>query len=145
MLLTTFDPFVQEFDRMVQRAFGWAEWNGAGGSVLPMDVVRRDGDVFLRLDLPGVDPASIEVTADGGVLTVSARRDEQYAEQDRPVLRERLMGSFTRRIRLAETIDADKIEASYDNGVLSIRLPLHEAAKPRKIEIKGAAPRQLTA
>jgi HSP20 family protein len=144
MLLTTFDPFLTDFDRMVQRAFGRPDWS-AGRSVLPMDVIRRDDQVELRLDLPGADPDSIEVTTDRGVLTVSAAR-KGYAESDRPVLRERFLGSFTRRVRLADTIDAERIEASYDNGVLSIVLPLAEQAKPRKIEIKGApAEGELTA
>ncbi len=136
MLLTTFDPFLTDFDRMVQRTFGRGDWP-AGRSVLPMDVIRRDDQVELRLDLPGADPDSVEVTTDRGVLTVSATR-QAYAESDRPVRRERYLGSFTRRVRLADTIDSDGIEASYDNGVLSIVLPLAEKAKPRKIEIKGA-------
>jgi HSP20 family protein len=136
MLLTTFDPFLADFDRAVQRTFGRGDWP-AGRSVLPMDVIRRDDQVELRLDLPGADSDSIEVTTDHGVLTVSASR-EGYAESDRPVRRERYLGSYTRRVRLTDRINADGIEASYDNGVLSIVLPLAEKAKPRKIEIKGA-------
>ena len=136
MLLTTFDPFAADFDRLVQRAFGWGNGNVGGRSALAMDVVRRDGDVVLRFDLPGADPDSIEVTTDHGVLTVAAKRSVEYGDSERPVVRERLMGSFTRRVRLAETVDADRIEAGYENGVLSIVLPLQEAAKPRKIEIK---------
>ena len=94
---------------------------------------------------PGADQGSIEVTTDHGVLTVSAKRSEEYGEQDRPVVRERVMGSFTRKIRLAETVDAEKIEAGYDNGVLSIVLPLQEKAKPRRVEIKGVRSPELTA
>jgi HSP20 family protein len=110
-----------------------------------MDVVRRDNEVVLRIDLPGADQGSIEVTTDHGVLTVSAKRSEEYGEQERPVVRERLLGSFTRKIRLAETVDAEKIEAGYDNGVLSIVLPLQEKAKARKIEIKRSGSKELTA
>jgi HSP20 family protein len=145
MLLTSFDPFVTDFDRLVQRAFGWADFNAGVRSVLPMDVIRRDDEVVLKIDLPGADPESIEVTTDHGVLSVSARKVEEYAETDRPVLRERRVGSFTRKVRLAETIDTDKIQAGYENGVLSIRLPLKEKAKPRKVEIKRAAAKELTA
>ena len=145
MLLTSFDPFVTDFDRLVQRTFGWADGIGGRSAVLPMDVVRRDNEVVLRLDLPGADHGSIEVTTDHGVLTVSAKRSEEYGEQERPVVRERLMGSFTRKIRLAETVDAEKIEARYDNGVLSIVLPLQEKAKVRKIEIKRSGTPELTA
>lgn len=144
MLLTSFDPFVQDFDRMVQRTFGWAE-NTTPRSVLPMDVIRRDEDVVLRIDLPGADPESIDVTADHGVLTVSVRRSQEFDESDRPVLRERVMGSFSRKIRLAETVDADRIEATYDNGVLSVLLPLQERAKPHKIEIKWSGAPEISA
>jgi len=145
VLLTSFDPFVQDFDRLVQRTFGWAEGLGGRSAALPMDVVRRDNEVVLRIDLPGADQGSIEVTTDHGVLTVSAKRSEEYGEQERPVVRERLLGSFTRKIRLAETVDAEKIEAGYDNGVLSIVLPLQEKAKARKIEIKRSGSKELTA
>ena len=144
MLLTSFDPFVQDFDKMVQRTFGWAE-NTAPRSVLPMDVVRHDEDVVLHIDLPGADPASIEVTADRGVLTVAARRSQEYGDSDRPVLRERVLGAFSRKIRLAETVDTEKIEATYDNGVLSILLPLQEKARPRKIEIKRSGAPEISA
>jgi HSP20 family protein len=146
VLLTSFDPFVTDFDRLVQRSFGWADGVGNGRSgVLPMDVIRREDEVVLRIDLPGADPESIEVTTDHGYLTVSAKRTEEYGEQERPVRRERVMGSFSRKVRLAETVDTEKIEAAYDSGVLSIVLPLQEKAKPRKVEIKQAAAAELTA
>lgn len=146
MLLTKFDPFTQDFDRLVQRTFGWTDGNVGGRSaVLSMDVIRRENDVELRMDLPGADPESIEVTAERGVLTVSAKRTQEYGENERPVVRERLTGTFTRKVRLAETVDTDAIGASYDRGVLSIVLPLQEAAKPRKIEIKRSASPELAA
>jgi HSP20 family protein len=145
VLLTTFDPIAADFDRLVQRAFGWADGNVGGRSALAMDVIRRDDEVVLRFDLPGADPDSIEVTTDHGVLSVSAKRSEEYGESERPVVRERIVGSFSRKVRLAETIDADRIEAGYENGVLSITLPLQEKAKPRKIEIKRADAPALTA
>ncbi len=145
MLLTSFDPFVTDFDRLVQRSFGWADGNRGRSGVLPMDVIRRDGEVVLRIDLPGADQDSIDVTTDHGVLTVAAKRSEEYGEQERPVVRERPMGSYTRKIRLAETVDTEKVEAAYDNGVLTIVLPVQEKAKPRKVEIKGAGSPELTA
>ena len=145
MLLTSFDPYVRDFDRLVQRTFGWADGVGGRSAVLPMDVIRRDGEVILRIDLPGADQGSVDVTTDHGVLTVSAKRSEEYGEQERPVVRERLMGSYTRKIRLAETVDSEKIEAAYENGVLTIVLPLQEKAKARKVEIKGAPAPELTA
>ena len=145
MLLTSFDPFAADFNRLVQRTFGWADGVGVRSGVLPMDVIRRDGEVVLRIDLPGADQGNVDVTADHGVLTVSAKRSEEYGEQERPVVRERLMGSYSRKIRLAETVDAEKIEAAYENGVLTIVLPLQEKAKARKVEIKGAKAPELTA
>jgi HSP20 family protein len=131
VLLTTFDPFAQDFDRLAQRTFGSA--------VLPMDVIRRESNVELRIDLPGADPESIEVTAERGVLTVSAKRTQEFGDGERLVTRERATGTFSRKVRLADTIDTDAIEASYDRGVLSVVLPVQEKAKPRKIEIKPAA------
>jgi HSP20 family protein len=139
MFLTSIDPFVQEFerqfDRLSRQASGWSDFGGRG--VMPMDAVRRKDDVLLRFDTPGIDPGSIEITVDRGVLTVSARREEEHAEDDRPFVRERVTGSFTRRVYLSEHLDPEKIEADYANGVLSVRLPVIEAAKPRKIEIRG--------
>ncbi|MDR2985716.1 MAG: Hsp20/alpha crystallin family protein [Nocardiopsaceae bacterium] len=145
MLLTSFDPFVRDFDRIVQRTFGWADGVGGRSAVLPMDVIRREDEVVLRIDIPGADKSSVEVTTDHGVLTVSAKRSEEYGEQERPVVRERVLGSYTRKVRLAETVDTEKIEASYENGVLTIVLPLQEKAKARKVEIKGAETPELTA
>ncbi len=145
MLLTSFDPFVTDFDRIVQRTFGWSDGGSAGRSALPMDVVRRDSEVELRFDLPGADLDSIEVTTDRRVLTVSAKRSSEFGEQERPVVRERVTGSFSRKVRLAETVDAKKVEARYENGVLTVVLPLAEEAKPHKIEIKRPGAPELTA
>lgn len=126
MLLTSFDP-VAEF----QRAFG-ADRSFAG---VRMDAIRRDGEIELRFDLPGIDTESIDVTVDRGVLSVSARRSEEYSENEKPFVRERVMGTFTRRLRLSDSVDAEKIAASYDGGVLTVKVPLAERALPRKIEI----------
>ncbi|GAA2612572.1 Hsp20/alpha crystallin family protein [Actinomadura fulvescens] len=139
MLLTSIDPFVQEFerqfDRIARQAFGQAGSHG-NGAVMPMDGLRRDDDVVLRFDLPGIDPGSIEVTVDRGVLSVSARREEEYGDNERLFVRERTMGTFTRRVYLSEHLDAEAIEAAYDNGVLAVRIPVLEKARARKVEIK---------
>lgn len=124
MLLTSFDPFA-EFYRVL----------GNGNAGVRMDAVRRPEEIELRFDLPGIDPASIDVTVDRGVLSVSASRSEEYAEGEKPYIRERVMGSFTRRLRLSDTVDAEKIAASYDDGVLRVSVPLTERAQPRKVEI----------
>ncbi|GLZ14463.1 hypothetical protein Acsp04_46980 [Actinomadura sp. NBRC 104425] len=138
MLLTTIDPFVQEFERQFDRLTRQVWGQAAEQGIMPMDGIRRKDDVLLRFDLPGIDPESIEVTVDRGVLTVTARREEEHTEDDRIFVRERVMGSLTRRVYLSEHLDADNIEAAYKDGVLAVRIPVLEQAKPRKIEIKRA-------
>lgn len=137
MLLTSIDPFVQEFerqfDRLTRQAFGGDQ---ASAAVMPMDGIRRKDDVVLRFDTPGIDPDSIEVTVDRGVLTVSVKREEEFGEDDRLFVRERTMGTFTRRVYLSEHLDAEGIEAAYSNGVLAVRIPVLEKAKPRKVEVQ---------
>jgi len=124
MLLTTFDPFTQRADyRRLAR----------------MDAIRRENEVELRFDLPGIDPESIDVTVDHNVLTVKASRKEEYTEGEKPVIRERVMGSYVRRVRLSDAVDAEKIEAGYTDGVLTVHVPVAEAAKPRKIEVRSDA------
>ncbi|HEY7260741.1 MAG TPA: Hsp20/alpha crystallin family protein [Trebonia sp.] len=134
MYLTTLDPITRDFDRLVRRAFGPA-FGASSGSALPMDTVRRDGEVVLRFDVPGIDPEKIDVTVNRGVLTVSATREDERTEGESPVVRERLFGSFTRSVRLSDNLDADSIEASNHDGVLEVRIPVREEAKPRKIEV----------
>ncbi|WP_061299961.1 Hsp20/alpha crystallin family protein [Herbidospora cretacea] len=134
MLLTSIDPFVQEFERQftqLTRQFTKDDPT----AIMPMDGIRRADDVVLRFDLPGIDPGSVEVTVDRGVLTVSASRAEEFGEGERAFVRERVMGTFTRRVYLSEHLDAEAIEAAYDNGVLAVRIPVLEKAKPRKIAI----------
>jgi HSP20 family protein len=135
MYLTTFDPFTRDFDRIVRRAFGPAYLRTSFPQALAMDSLRRDGEVVLRFDVPGVEPEKIDVTVENGILTVSATREETKTEGDEQVVRERYAGSFTRRVRLSDNLDADAIEASHADGVLELRIPVREAAKPRKIEV----------
>jgi HSP20 family protein len=124
MLLTTFDPFAQRADyRRLAR----------------MDAIRRDNEVELRFDLPGIDPESIDVSVDRGVLTVKASRNEEYTEGEKPVIRERVMGSYVRRVRLSDAVDAENIEAGYTDGVLTVHVPVAETAQPRKIEVRSDA------
>lgn len=131
MLLTSFDPFA-EFHRALRTADG-------GHAPMRMDAIRRESDIELKFDLPGIDPDSINVTVDRGVLTVSAERAEEYADAEKPFIRERVMGSFTRRVRLSDSVDAERISAAYDSGVLRVTVPLLERAQPRKIEVSTPA------
>jgi HSP20 family protein len=130
MLLTSIDPFMQEFERQFDR------FTRRQPAVMPMDGIRRKDEVVLRFDLPGIDPGSIEVTVDRGVLTVSARREEEIAEDEQLFVRERTMGTYTRRVYLSEHLDSSAIDAAYDDGVLAVRIPVLEQAKPRKVEIQ---------
>lgn len=146
MLLTSFDPFVQEFDRLAQRVFGATDGTYLRArSVMPMDAVRREGEYVLRFDLPGIDPGSLDLTVDKGVLTVSAKRTQELAEGESWLARERVTGTFTRRVYLSDAVDADKIDAAYADGVLAIRLPLLEKARPRKVEIQTGDKKKITA
>jgi len=129
MYMTTFDPFARDLYRLARRAT-------VGPVAMPLDVVRHDGDVTLRFDVPGSDPDSIEVTVDRGVLTVSVKRQEERTENDKFFVRERSMGTFTRRLRLSENLNAEAVEATYTNGVLEVRIPVLEQAKPRKVEVR---------
>jgi HSP20 family protein len=148
MLLTSIDPFVQEFerqfDRLARNTFGPAAAR-PDGAMMPMDGLRRDDHVLLRFDLPGIDPDSIEVTVDRGVLSVSARREEEHGESDRHFVRERVMGTFTRRVYLSEHLDAEGIDAAYNNGVLAVRIPVLERARPRKVEVRQSGHKAINA
>ena len=139
MYLTTVDPFARDFQRLTRRAFGQS-------TVMPLDGVRRDGDVLLRFDVPGIDPDSIDVTVNNGVLSVSVNRQEEKTENGKFFVRERTMGTFTRRLYLSKNLNADAIEAAYNNGVLEVRIPVLEQAKPRKVEVRqGDDQKQLAA
>ena len=129
-MLFGFDPF-RDIDRTV-----WQE--STRPPVLPIDAYRRGDTFHVHVDLPGVDPASIELTVDRNVLTVRAERDWTPAEGDRLVAAERPRGTFTRQLLLGETLDAARIEARYEHGVLTVTVPVAEAAKPRKVEISVA-------
>jgi HSP20 family protein len=119
----------------------FAKWFGrAGGNVaMPQFSVWEDENaVFAEADLPGVDPAKLEVTVtEGNQLTVQGERPAPEVPGAAWVRQERPFGKFTRMVTLPALVDADKVEAKYENGILRLRLPKHEAAKPRKITVKG--------
>jgi HSP20 family protein len=102
---------------------------------MPVDAYRKDDRFWLHLDLPGVDPDSIDLTVEKNTLTVSASREWQREEGIQVLLNERPTGSFSRQFFLGEGLDPDRIEAGYDHGVLTVSIPVAETAKPRKIEI----------
>ncbi len=128
-MLMRFDPF-RELDR-------WASQAVVRPPVMPMDAYREGDHFTIQFDLPGVDPTSIDLTVEKNVLNVSASRRWQRDDGQEVVVSERPQGNFTRQLFLGESLDTDRVEASYDNGVLTLTIPVAEAAKPRKVEITG--------
>jgi HSP20 family protein len=119
--------------------------DASAGTVVPADAWRDDEALYLQFDLPGMDRSSIELTVERNTLTLAAERPSPIPAGARPVLAERPTGRFTRRLPLSDTLDTDAAEATYDNGVLTLRIPLAAHAKPRKIAVSGGIPKQLTA
>jgi HSP20 family protein len=128
-MLLQYDPF-REMDRFAEQAFG----RGATPA-MPMDAVRRGETVHVFLDLPGVDPSSIDLEVERNVLTVKAERRWAREEGDQVLASERRQGSFLRRLLLGDTLDGESVQADYRDGVLAISIPVAEAAKPRKVSI----------
>ncbi len=137
-MLMRFDPF-REFDRLTQD-----RWSGGRMPVMPMDAYRQDDYFVVHFDLPGVDAESIDLTVEKNVLTVSAERRWQPGDGAEVVATERPQGSFSRQLFLGDGLDPERIDAQYDNGVLTVKIPVAEQAKPRKIEI-GSGNGQATA
>jgi HSP20 family protein len=133
MLMRT-DPF-RELDRLVDRVWGTA----AHPAGMPMDAWREGETFFVELDLPGVDPESVDLDVERNVLTVRAERKPTYGDDTDTVITERPAGTFSRQLFLGDTLDTDAIEASYEAGVLKLRIPVAEQAKPRKIAISGSS------
>lgn len=138
MLLTTFDALA-EFDRIARRAFGSVP-AGTQAAAIRMDAIRRPREIELRFDLPGIDTDSLDVTVDHGVLSVTARRSQEFGPDEKPFIRQRVMGTFAHRVRLSDSVDAERIEAAYEAGVLTVRVPLQEKAQPHKVAVTGATP-----
>ncbi|GGK78212.1 18 kDa antigen [Ornithinimicrobium pekingense] len=140
-MLMRSDPF-RELDRLSQQMFGAANGTPARPTVMPMDA-WREGDTFvIEFDLPGVHPESIDLDVERNVVTVRAERPVQ---DDREMLAsERTRGVFSRQLVLGDNLDTERIQAAYDSGVLTLRIPVAEQAKPRKITVShgGSSGRQ---
>jgi HSP20 family protein len=136
MLMRT-DPY-RELDRLSQQVFGTA----AHPAAMPMDAYRKGENFYLKLDLPGFDADSIELTVERNVLTVRAERATGESDVELLVA-ERPAGIFTRQVFLGETLDTERIQADYTAGVLTLTVPVHEAAKPRKVPIASEETRAI--
>ena len=134
MLMRT-DPF-RELDRLAQQVLG----TSARPAAMPMDAWREDQEFVVAFDLPGVAVDSVDLDVERNVLTVRAERPDPVGNDTELIAAERPRGVFSRQLILDDTLDVDKVKASYDAGVLTLRIPVAEKAKPRKIEIetKGA-------
>jgi HSP20 family protein len=134
MLMRT-DPF-RELDRLTQQFFG-ANGTPSRPAAMPMDAYRSGHEYVVHFDLPGVSPESVDLDVERNVLTVRAERQPEFGENVEVTVAERPRGVFSRQLFLGETLDAENIQATYDAGVLTLRIPVAEQAKPRKITING--------
>ena len=130
MLMRT-DPF-RELDRLAQQVLGTA----ARPAAMPMDAWREDQDFVVAFDLPGVNAESIDLDVERNVLTVKAERPDVAGKDTELIASERPRGVFSRQLILGDTLDVENVKAAYDGGVLTLRIPVIEKAKPRKIEIE---------
>ncbi|MGZ4676228.1 MAG: Hsp20/alpha crystallin family protein [Acidimicrobiia bacterium] len=130
-MLMRFDP-MREFDRVFEQA-----WSQTKAASVPMDAYRHGESYVMSFDLPGVDPGSIDLTVERNALIVAAERHWQPVDGDQVIAAERRHGSFSRQVFLGDGLDTDGIHASYENGVLTITIPVAERSKPRRIEVRS--------
>ena len=130
MLMRT-DPF-RELDHLTEQVLG----TRSRPAVMPMDAYREVDHFVVHLDLPGVDPSSVDLTVEKNMLTVSAERRWQPSDEQQVVASERPHGTFRRQLFLGEGLDVDHVDAGYEHGVLTITIPVAEQAKPRRVEIR---------
>ncbi|MFI7003408.1 Hsp20/alpha crystallin family protein [Nocardia sp. NPDC050175] len=131
-----FDPF-HDIDTVARQLLGEAAGTARAPRFMPMDLFKTGDHYMLNADLPGVDPGSVDVSVENGTLTLRAERSLPSAEGVQWIASERFAGRFMRQLTLGEGVEADKISATYQDGVLSIMIPVAAKATPRRIEISG--------
>jgi len=136
MLMRT-DPF-RDLDRLTQQVLGTTSRPAA----MPIDAYRAGDEFVVQFDLPGVDAGSIDLTVEKNVLTVHAERRRTEAEGVEMLVGERPQGMFSRQLFLGEALDTERIEANYADGVLTLKVPVAEKAKPRRVPINGTTNEQ---
>jgi HSP20 family protein len=140
MLMRT-DPF-RDFDRLTEAVLG----TRARPAVMPMTAYRENETFVVHLDLPGASADSIDLTVEQNVLTIHAERKPPVGDNAERVVDERSYGVFSRQLFLGDTLDSDQLTADYNAGVLTLRIPIAEKAKPRKVEITaGGSPKEIKA
>lgn len=142
--ITRFDPIRdmitmrQAVDRMLDEAFTrGSESRGTGAWLLPMDAYVTDEAIVIRADVPGITADELDITLEGDTLTIRGEIHRENADNRKYVLIERPTGKFERTLNINTPIDHDKVEASFENGVLTLSLPKAEAIKPRQITVKA--------
>ena len=134
MSVLRFDPFrdpFREIDRLTNQMLSGTRTPASA----PMDVWRSGDTYNVALDLPGIDPASIDVTVERGTVTIRAERQRGFAEGDQVLLAERPQGAFTRQLLLGEGVDQESLHANFQDGVLHLTIPVAQQAQPRRIEV----------
>lgn len=129
MLIQT-DPF-RDFDTLFNRLAS----RGSTSGVMPMDAFRRGNDVWVHIDLPGVKADGLDITVERNMLTITGERSWQREEGDQSYFGERYRGNFRRQIQLGDGLDLEHLEADLHDGVLTVRIPVAEKAKPRKVSV----------
>jgi HSP20 family protein len=130
VVVLRFDPF-RDVDRLAEQLLG----SQRAPRVMPMDLFRSGDHFVLACDLPGVDPGSVDISVDAGVLSIRAERTPRSDEQAQWLAQERPSGTFLRQLSLGEGLDRDNIGATYENGVLTVTLPVAEKARPKRIQV----------
>jgi HSP20 family protein len=137
-----FDPF-RDIDRLTEQVLGIPAGSARAPRFMPMDLYRSGDHYVLHADLPGVDPGSVDVNIDNGTLTITAERTSRTDESVQWVTSERFTGTFMRQIALGDGVDADNISATYENGVLTVTLPVSEKARARRIQVSAPGKQQI--
>jgi HSP20 family protein len=145
-VLDRWDPFrdlmsiQNELNRLFGRTYGGGEAGSTGSWVPPLDVFESTDKYVVAVELPGIEPGDVEVSVEDSTLTIKGQRDFFYKDATDESFRriERRYGQFTRTLTLPTTADVEKVDASFDKGVLTIEVPKREEAKPRKITVKAS-------
>ena len=133
-----FDPF-SDLDAVTRGLLSSQSGSDRSPRFMPMDLYKVDDHYVLTADLPGVDPGSVDVSVDNGTLTLTAHRSARSEDSVQWLTSERFFGTYRRQLSLGEGIDTSRITATYENGVLTVTIPLAERAKPRRIAVSHAA------
>jgi HSP20 family protein len=132
-MLIRFDPY-RELDRLTEQLASTAS---RAPRAFPMDAYRRGEQFIVQLDLPGIEPSTIDLTVEQNVLTVRAERRFEPQQGDEVVIAERPHGTYTRQIFLGDTLDSENLKANCEHGVLTLTIPVAEAVKPRRVQVGG--------